>query len=363
MLTITQSDIPGIISTICLQFNKVPLIKGAPGVGKTHIIRQWADDNGYTLLVELLSTSDPMMFRGLQGIDTTGDEAVTVDCKPAIIAKTERLKALTGKPVIIFLDEFTLAPPSMQGAALTFLQDREINGVPLPEDTIIVTAGNSGEDSSAVYDLTGPAQNRVVQYHLVPEYDAWSQFMLDNKGHPLLLGALKSHDEFFYEAKAGEATGPFPSPRQWHLVSDFMNYLDDTGQSYRGGVAVATVHGLVGAEAASAILSTIDLADGLPTIDEIMDSPNRATLPDVSDRKRQYLAMSICQSALARADIKDRKATAEATFEYIKRMPEAFVIAFIVGVCNVKATSWAMAERAKDVAKYAKHLGAINQDT
>lgn len=363
MLSITQSDLPKIISTVCLTFNKVPLIKGAPGIGKTHILRQWADDNGFALLVELLSTSDPMMFRGLQGIDTTGDEPQTVDCVPAIIKKVRDLKAQTGKRVMIFLDEFTLAPPSMQGAALTFLQDREINGVPLPDDTIIVTAGNSGEDSAAVFELTGPAQNRVVQYNLIPEFDDWNEWMLDNNGHPLLLGALKTHDDMFYEPKASEATGPFPSPRQWATVSDFMNYLDDQGESYKAGVNTATIHGLVGPEAASAVLATIDLADGLPSMEDIIESPKTAMVPPSNDRKRSYLVMAMCSSALARAELNERKKVAEATFEYMKRMPEAFTIAFIVGVCNAKTTSWALAARAKDVAKYAQHLGVMNQET
>ena len=358
---ITQKEIPQIMERT-VRFNTVPLIQGAPGIGKTQMIRRWCEDNGFALLVELLSTSDPMMFRGLQGIDTTGDEPVTVDCVPAIIKKVRDIGERTGKPVVLFLDELTLAPPSMQGAALTFIQDREINGVKLPESTRIVAAGNSSDDSSAVYDLTGPAQNRVVHYYMKPTFDEWKKWMFDTGGHPLLIGALETNDDFFYTEKAADATGPFPSPRQWHRVSDLLNHIDETGDNRTSALNVATVYGLVGPEAGGAIISTIDLADGIPSPEEILRNPSGCLLPDSSDRKRMYLSMALAQSILARCDEKERKPVSAAVMEYATRMPESFIIAFMMSLANTASLNWVYGAQPKYVAKYAKHFGDLSRD-
>lgn len=361
MLNISQAELGAIIA-MNVMFDKVPLIQGAPGIGKTHMIRDWCDANGYTLLVELLSTSDPMMFRGLQGIDSSGEEPTTVDCVPAIIKKVRDLKAKTGKPVLLFLDEITLAPPSMQGAALTFIQDREINGVSLPSDTRIVSAGNSAADSSAVYDLTGPAQNRVVHYYMQPTFKAWKQYMLDTGGHALLLGALETNDTFFFTEDASEATGPFPSPRQWSSVSELLNYIDETGGSYTSTINKATIFGLVGSEAGSAIVSTMDLADGIPTPEQIMSNPKGAIVPDNNDRKRLYLTMSVAQSMIARAQEGERKNVSDQVFKYMDRMPEAFMISFCVALSTVESMMWTYGYQAKYIGKYAPALGSLRKE-
>ena len=358
---ITQTALPGVITSM-VSFNWVPIIQGAPGVGKTQIIRQWAKKHGYSLLVELLGTSDPMMFRGLQGIDSSGDEPTTVDCVPAIIKKVRDLRDKTGKPVLLFLDEITLAPPSMQGAALTFIQDREINGISLPEDTRIVAAGNSVSDSSAVFELTGPAQNRVVHYYLQPQFEDWKTYMFEIGGHPLLIGALESHDDSFYTEDAADATGPFPSPRQWERVSDYMKDIDEKGKDYEGSITMATIYGLVGAHHGGAVMSTIKLADGIPTPQEILARPGGAVVPSEDDRKRLYLAMSVCQSLLARASDSERKSVSAAVFKYMERLPEAFMLAFILYVCKTDVVKWALGMQPKYVGKYSSHLGAFSKD-
>lgn len=360
-LPITHRDLPAVIK-MGVDFDNVPLILGSPGVGKTHVIRQWAKDNGYSILVELLGTSDPMMFRGLMAVDSTGDVPKTVDCVPAIIKKVMDIRAETKKPVLLFLDELTLATPSMQGAALTFLQDRELAGFKLPEDTRIICAGNSAEDSSAVYDLTGPAQNRVVQYQLEPVFEDWKNWMLERMGHPLLLGALEALGEFFYTDNAGEATGPFPSPRQWQHVSNMMNWCDETNTSYDALLPKATMFGFVGDQAATAVSAILDLADGVPTPKQIMRSPKSAILPSKDDRKRAYLAMSTCVTMIARAEQGERKAVAEATFEYMKRLPDSFVVAFMATLTQASTTGWALAARPRDVSKYGPALGALSKD-
>lgn len=362
-LHITTAQLPAILTMAVAHFNWVPLIQGAPGVGKTAMIEAWARDNGYAPTVELLSMADPLMFRGLQGIDNTGEEPKTIDCVPAVIQKVRDLRAKAKKPVLLFLDELTLAPPMMQGAALTFIQDRHINGVYLPDDTRIIAAGNSADDSPAVHALTGPAQSRVVHYTLEPSFKQWQQYAIGKNISPLLIGALESHSDFFYTDNAVDCTGPFPCPRQWDKVGAVLEYADDTGLAYASDAVRSTVNGLVGDAAASAVLATIELADGIPTPGAILKNPDKCIVPKVGDSRRNYLVTSLCLSMLARADDKvDRKALSTAIATYVGRLQTSHIISFVTACTKVPGAGWFTAMQAKFVTQYVKDIVSVHDN-
>jgi erythromycin esterase-like protein len=148
----------------------------------------------------------------------------------------------------------------------------------------------------------------------------------------------------FVADNAAEATGSFPSPRcfhprQWAKVSQLLNNIDERGQKYNTTINRATMFGLVGDEAGSAVNALISMAEGIPTTAQIMSSPKTVKRPKDSDRKRLYLAMETCQTMLTRVEESERSTVAEATFEYMKRTPEAFILVFISAVARTELSS------------------------
>ncbi len=73
---------------------------------------------------------------------------------------------------ILFLDEFNRAPKDLHQAALTLIENREINGHKLGDNWMIATAGNLGQDQTEVLyqvrDLDPALKDRLAHYNLMP---------------------------------------------------------------------------------------------------------------------------------------------------------------------------------------------------
>ena len=143
-------------SLISMIDSKIPVfVWGNPGVGKSSIIKQIANDKAMEFIDLRLSLLDPTDLRGIPFFDVNNKSAVWA--KPEFLPDTNSLAY-----GILFLDEINSAPPTVQAAAYQLILDRKIGEYTLPVNYAIVAAGNYESDRGVTYRMPTPLANRFV---------------------------------------------------------------------------------------------------------------------------------------------------------------------------------------------------------
>lgn len=128
------------------------LLWGRPGVGKSSFIEGLANEQ-WEVMTIIASIYDPTDFSGLPKMTDNGVEYLA----PAWIDKLA-----DAENSILFLDELSTCPPSVQAALLRVVFERRVGFKPLPENVRIVAAANPPDLMVGGWDLSPPMRNRFV---------------------------------------------------------------------------------------------------------------------------------------------------------------------------------------------------------
>lgn len=224
------------------------MLWGPPGVGKSSIVKQVANEIGLPLIDVRLSTLSVVDVRGLPYIDK--EKGVTNFSKPFFVPD---------EPAILFFDEVNTAPPSNQVVAYEIALDRRVGGHPLPEGTIVIMAGNRAEDKGATHTMPVPLRNRLLHITIEPDVDATYEYGLKHGWKSDILAFLKWRPELLFQPPKGNQEA-FPSPRSWEYVNAILDY-DDSFEA---------ISGLIGDGPAAEFLAYRKLVSKLPDLDAIL---------------------------------------------------------------------------------------------
>lgn len=171
----------------CVKSRQPVMLVGAPGTTKTATIRALADEMNYKLITIVPSRMDA---QDLSGFPTRGELKVTLsDGSENTVPMTEyapqywQHDIIKEKRVILLLDEFSNAHPSVRASLLSFIQDRQFpNGEYFPEETVIVGAMNPTDSAADGYELDKATTNRMTFISWKPDNEKWLNGMVDNWG-------------------------------------------------------------------------------------------------------------------------------------------------------------------------------------
>ena len=249
-------------SLISMIDSKIPVfVWGNPGVGKSSIIKQIANDKNMEFIDLRLSLLDPTDLRGIPFFDSAN--------KSAIWAKPEFLPNSNSQAFgILFLDEINSAPPTVQAAAYQLILDRKIGEYTLPMNYAIVAAGNYESDRGVTYRMPTPLANRFVHLDFELDFEEWKSWAYESKIDTRIISFLsyKPQNLFTFDAKAKEKS--FATPRSWSFVNDILNsnlqivFLKDV------------ISGVVGKESSDEFMNFCKVIDKLPNIQEILEAIN-----------------------------------------------------------------------------------------
>ena len=202
----------------CFQTKRPVFLWGPPGIGKSEIIEGITEDLKGICYDVRLSQMEPTDIRGIPFFnkDTTKmDWAEPVDLPDA--------ETCSQYPVVVlFLDEMNSAAPSVQAAGYQLILNRRIGKYKLPDNVVIVAAGNRDSDKGVTYRMPSPLANRFVHLEVRPDFDSWFQWAINNQVHQDVVGYVGFAKQSLFDFDPKAASRAFATPRSWTFVSQFL---------------------------------------------------------------------------------------------------------------------------------------------
>lgn len=282
----------------------VPFLCGAPGGGKSSIIKNECDKRGWNLLVKNMALC---LYEELSGIPEViknkNEETYAVWSKPEIIEKLEKLSS-NGKPTICFFDDWHRTNGSIQSMGFELFTDYTLKGFKIPDNVAFILAGNDSVVAGAREQLSA-VMNRVSKKYVRTNYEHWkANFAIPNNINPIILGFLdvpENQSRFFHMSES--AFEPWASPRSWTYLSTKMNIIDFNHLKYANEELVAEFSSYVGTEAASNLIQHWIFYKTVDT-KKIFDTGNY-TIPD--DMISRYIfSYAICYEYIRRYETQEK---------------------------------------------------------
>jgi hypothetical protein len=124
--------------------------------------------------------------------------------------------------VLLFLDELNSAPPSVQSAAYQLILNRRIGKYRLPDNVVMVAAGNRESDKGVTYRMPTPLANRFIHQEMKVDFASYQEWAVKNGIHKDVVGYLSFAKQDLYDFDAKSASRAFATPRSWTFVSQLL---------------------------------------------------------------------------------------------------------------------------------------------
>lgn len=207
---------------------------GPPGIGKTAIMKQVADDLGVCLLSYSMTHHTRQSALGLPLIVSKEYDGKTYSISEytmsEIIASAYDMMEETGvREGILFLDEVNCVSETLAPIMLQFLQYKTFGRHRLPEGWIVVAAGNPPEYNRSAHDFDVVTWDRLKRVDVEPDYAAWKEYALKKGTHASVLTYLDIRKENFFRVEATVDGKQFVTPRGWSDLSDMIRLYEEDG--------------------------------------------------------------------------------------------------------------------------------------
>jgi hypothetical protein len=204
--------------------NKRPIfLWGPPGIGKSDVIKQLGLELDAHVIDVRLSLWEPTDIKGIPYFDSNSNTMVWAP--PGELPSKEFAK--NHKQIILFMDEMNSAAPSVQAAAYQLVLNRRVGTYELPDNVVMVAAGNRETDKGVTYRMPAPLANRFVHLEMTYDFDDWLEWATENRIHTDVVGFLSFSKKDLYDFDPKSSSRAFATPRSWVFVSELL-HDDDT---------------------------------------------------------------------------------------------------------------------------------------
>lgn len=300
----------------CLPVRVLPSVMmwGAPGVGKSQAVRQIAKEiergTGKRAVVTdvRLLLFNPIDLRGIPTANE--DKTLAVWLKPQIFQMDPSDHIVN----ILFLDEISAAPQSVQAAAYQITLDRVVGEHKLPENCIVIAAGNRVTDKSVAFKMPKALANRLLHIQVEGSFTAWKQWAIEHGIHPKVVGFLSFRQNYLMAFDGSNDDLAFATPRSWEMVSNLLYAVSDDIEKMYPMVA-----GLVGSGVAAELRMWEKVYKELPNIEDIFNGKN----PPMPKNTDSMYALTASMTSYAREHKTDMRRIGN-SIAYATRMPPDF---------------------------------------
>ena len=209
--------------------NRPLLIWGAPGIGKTSVVKQFGlKEMGVPVIEVILSLMEPTDVAGLPGVEKDRFDDSTkrsVNYLPMIWPLDNGPEDKGG---IIFLDEINRAHPSVQAAMLKVVLDREIAAAnyKVPSKWLILAAANRPEDEpgSMIKPISFALADRFAQVNFITDPITWTKWARSKNLSDDVVSFIELMQDEFYKLPhmlVGDEgyTTQGATPRSWDYAA------------------------------------------------------------------------------------------------------------------------------------------------
>ena len=232
-------------------------IWGAPGIGKSSIVKQIAKEKDMAFLDLRLSLLDPTDLKGIPFFNAQTQEGVWA--KPSFLPSDPDSRG------ILFLDEINTAPPAVQASAYQLILDRKVGEYELPKGWSIVAAGNRENDRGVVYKMPPPLANRFVHFEMEVDFDDWKAWAYRAGIESAIIGYLAYDKSMLFTFDPTSNEKAFATPRSWEYVDSIVK------SGIESDLILDSISGAVGREAAVGYSSFKKVMKDLPDLESILD--------------------------------------------------------------------------------------------
>ena len=300
--------------TKCFAKKRPMFLWGPPGIGKSEVVADITRELGGFMIDLRLGQMDPTDIRGIPFYNKdTGkmDWAPPMDLPDAELASQYPI-------IVLFMDEMNSAAPAVQAAAYQLVLNRRIGKYFLPDNVVMIAAGNRESDKGVTYRMPTPLANRFVHVEMRPDFAAWQEWAVRNQIHKDVVGYLSFAKQDLYDFDAKSSSRAFATPRSWTFVSELLadEDLDDVS-------ATDLIAGTVGEGLAVKFQAHRRIAGKLPTPEDVLSGKEKElTVKEVS--AMYSLVISLCYELKDALEVrkvsdKDFHAMADNFFGYMMK--------------------------------------------
>jgi hypothetical protein len=270
---------------------------GPPGVGKSDIVKQIGDSLNAPVIDVRLSLWDPTDIKGIPFFNSVTN---TMEWAPPSELPNEAF-ASKYEQIILFMDEMNSAAPAVQAAAYQLVLNRRVGTYRLPDNVLIVAAGNREADKGVTYRMPAPLANRFVHLDMRSDFDDWAQWATDNRVHKDVVGFLTFSKKDLYDFDPKSASRAFATPRSWSFVSELLEDDDESEDTLTD-----LISGAVGEGLALKFMAHRKVASKLPNPTQILNG--KVTKLETKEISAMYsLIISLCYELKDAVVKKDEK--------------------------------------------------------
>lgn len=301
------------------------MLWGAPGVGKSQAVRQIAksieQETGKTTVVTdvRLLLFNPIDLRGIP--TANADKTLAIWLKPQIFQMDPSDSVVN----LLFLDEISAAPQSVQAAAYQITLDRVVGEHKLPENCIVLAAGNRTTDKSVAFRMPKALANRLLHIEVKGDFQSWRTWAVQTGIHSKVIGFLSFAPLKLMAFDASTDDLAFATPRSWEMVSNLLNHINDDPDAIFPLIA-----GLVGPGMAAEFRTWCKVYRELPDIEDIFNGKT-PQLPESADA---LYALVSSMTAYANNHKEDLVRIAN-SIRYAQQMPPDFSVVLMKDYMNL----------------------------
>jgi hypothetical protein len=269
---------------------------GDHGLGKSTIVKTVAKKFGYKVIdfrvaqVESIDVAGMYYPTTIHGVTAIENLAPTYyrDMVESALANNGESK------ICLFFDEINMARRETMNACFEMVLDRTVKGKVMPDDVIVICAGNPETDDYDTTTMSESLKDRLVHVYLAADRNDFTSWASTNNIHTDILAFANSgHFEF---RDSGFRAKLKPSPRSLARLSDILN------MEFNRAVEDEVILGVLGVELGVQFIKNRQEPEKAFTAEELM------SFTEGSESFRRF--KSYCNPENTRLDILNTSVTA-----------------------------------------------------